>query len=359
MITTFPLGAVIVGCGHIAQPYAKAIKTYNDVALLGFQDLEATRAQTFAREFGGRAYGTFDEVLADPRVNLVVNLTIHQAHEEVITRALEAGKHVHTEKPLALTYATARRLAALAEQRGLRLSSAPATYLGEAQQTIARELRRGAIGPVRLVYAEINHGRIETWHANPVPFYEVGVLWDVGIYPLTLLTAFLGPVQRVTAQQRLLLPARRTKAGQPFNLTKPEFVNAVLDFAGGVVGRLTCNFYTNGSKQGAGIEFHGDGGSLILGSVFKFNAPVERCAYGEPLQPLPLVRPGYEGVEFARGVKDMAAALREGRPHRVAAAHAAHVIEVMELIDASARAGGESRTPTSRFSAPEPMEWAG
>jgi len=358
MNLTFPLGTVVVGCGNISRPYATALKTYGDIALLGFQDLDLTRAQAMAREFGGRAYASLDEVLADPAVALVVNLTIHHAHEDVVTACLKAGKHVHTEKPLALSHAAARRIVNLADRRRLRLSSAPATYLGEAQQTLARDLRHGAIGRVRLVYAEMNHGRIETWHPNPAPFYDVGPLWDVGIYPLTLLTAFLGPVRATAAQQRLLLPERRTKDGQAFKPGRPEYVTATLDFVGGEVGRLTCNFYTNGSKQGATVEFHGDGGSLHLGNVFRFDARVERCAYGAPLQDVPLARPGYNGVEFARGVQDLAAALKEDRPHRASAAHAAHVIEIMDAIDASIRNRGLRVAVRSRFPAPAPMDWA-
>jgi len=358
MSIRFPLGTVVVGCGNISHAYAGALKTYGDIALLGFQDLDPSRARAMAAEFGGQTYATLDAVLADPAVALVVNLTIHHAHEEVITRCLTAGKHVHSEKPLALSYAAAKRLVALANRRRLRLSSAPATYLGEAQQTLARELRRGSIGRVRLVYAEMNHGRIETWHPNPAPFYDVGPLWDVGIYPLTLLTAFLGPARAVAAQQRLLLPERRTKDGKAFRPGRPEYVTATLDFAGGAVGRLTCNFYTNGSKQGATVEFHGDGGSLCLGNVFLFNTTVERCAYGSPLQPVPLIRPGYEGVEFARGVRDLAAAIKENRPHRASAAHAAHVIEIMDAIDASSKARGARVALRSKFTPPAPMDWA-
>ncbi len=358
MSTAFPLGTAIVGCGNIARAYAGDLKTYGDIALRGFQDLEPARAEALAREFGGRAYASLDEVLADPSVGLVVNLTIHQAHEKVTNRSLAAGKHVHTEKPLALTYVAAQRLVELARRKRMRLSCAPTTYLGESQQTAARELRRGAIGRVRLIYAEMNHGRIETWHPNPVPFYDVGVLWDVGIYPLTLLTAFLGPVRGVAAQQRSLLTDRKDKTGQPFTVSRPEFITAVLDFVSGEVARLTCNFYTNGSKQGSSIEFHGDGGTLVLGNVFMFNSAVERCGYGEPLAAVPPVRPGVTGVEFARGVQDLAAALRERRPHRAGAAHAAHVIEIMEAIDSSARSAGIGVPVESRFEPPAPMEWA-
>ncbi len=349
------LSTVIVGCGNIAKNYAKDLQTYPEITLLGFSDLDPARAVAFAAEFGGRAYASLDEVLADPAVQLVVNLTIHHAHEEVITKCLAAGKHVHTEKPLALSAEAARRLAADADARGLRLSSAPNTWLGDAQQSASRVLRSGSLGRVRLVYAEINHGRIETWHPNPAPFYDVGVLWDVGIYPLTLLTAFLGPVRSVSATQRLLLPERVTKDGAPFTITRPELVLATLDFADGTVARLTCNFYTNTSKQNYTVEFHGDAGSLVVDSPFMFNAAVETAAYGQPLAAVPLEKPALDGVEFSIGVRDLARAIAEGRPHRGSAAQAAHVIEIMEVIDTSARADGAKQPVVSEFPIPAPL----
>ena len=166
----------IVGCGNIADAYVEQIQTYDHVDLVGFADLLADRAEAFAQEHGGIAYADLAALLADPAVDVVVNLTIHHAHVEVITDCLEAGKHVYTEKPFAMRYADATRLLALAEDKGLRLSSAPITYMGEAQQTAWKTLRSGRLGPVRLAYAELNHGRIETWHPNPVPFYDVGIV---------------------------------------------------------------------------------------------------------------------------------------------------------------------------------------
>ncbi|TVR50281.1 MAG: gfo/Idh/MocA family oxidoreductase [Puniceicoccaceae bacterium] len=348
-----PLATVIVGCGNIAKTYAASIKGYPEVELLGFSDLDASRASAFAKEFGGRAYASLEEVLADSAVELVVNLTIHHAHEEVIEQCLRAGKHVHTEKPLALSYAAARRLVALAEEQGCRFSSAPITWMGEAQQAAAAVLMSGELGQVRQVYAEINHGRIESWHPNPVPFYDVGVLWDVGIYPLTLLTALLGPVRGVTAMSRVVMPERTAKDGSPFTLARPDFYVALLDFGGGAGARLSCNFYNNLSRQGSAVEFHGDAGSLILGSSFKFNATVDKIVPGKSPERVPLPETAYDGVEYARGVQDLAQAIAAGRPHRATAAHAAHVIEVLEAIDRSAETAGEGLRIESDFPLPD------
>lgn len=347
----------IVGCGNIAKAYVEQIQAYENVELIGFADLMAERAQAFATEHGGTAYTDLTALLADADVNVVVNLTIHHAHVEVITQCLEAGKHVYTEKPLAMTYAEAARLESLAAEKGLRLSSAPITYMGEAQQTAWRELRKGTPGAVRLAYAEINHGRIEKWHPNPVPFYDVGIVWDVAIYPITVLTAFLGPVERVTAFGQVVYPDRKTLDGDDFQITTPDTVIAALEFASGTLARLTSNFYTRTSKQGSSMEFHGDIGTLYLGSCFDFQAEVSYAPYGEEFAPIDLVKEPYEGVEFGRGLKEFADALCEGRPHRASAAHAAHVVEVIEAIHRSMDEDGAIDL-ASTFSAPEPMDWA-
>lgn len=350
------LRTVIVGCGNVAKRYAEQIKSYPEVELLGFSDMLPDRAEQFAQEYGGRAYATLEAVLADETVDLVVNLTIHHAHVEVITRCLEAGKHVHTEKPLALKYEDARKLVELAETKQVRFSSAPITYLGEAHQTAMKTIRDGKLGPIRLIYAEVNHGRIEAWHPNPEPFYAVGPLWDVGIYPVTAVTAALGRAESVRAWAHALYPDRVTKEGRPFTITTPDCYIAEIKLACGAICRLTANFYAK-SRQAGGIEYTGDAGSLYVGNFQSFQAAVEYAEWGGKYEPVEHLKPPYEGIEFGRGVQDLAQALQEDRPHRASAAHAAHVIEILCGIGSAAEEGKEV-TIHSDFPAPEPMDWA-
>ena len=347
---------VVVGCGNIANTYAEQISKYNQIELAGFCDLQPGRAVEFARKHGGKAYRSLDEALEDASIALVINLTIHHAHFEVISRCLEAGKHVHTEKPLATSGAEARQLVALAERKGLRLSSAPSVFLSEPIQTLARELRAGRAGTLRLLYAEQNQGRIETWHPNPEPFYKVGPLWDIAVYPLGIWAVTCGPMRKVTAVGKSLLRERQTKDGRPFTIGASDFYTALIEFENGVLGRLTSNFYVRPSKQAGSMEFHGDDGSLFLENL-NFDTPVEFAPFGGAFAPLPLVRNGSSGVEFARGVEDLADAILNNRPHRCDARVAQHVVEVIEAIHLSAETG-KSATITSTFDIPEPMPWA-
>ena len=151
----------------------------------------------------------------------------------------------------------------------------------------------GRLGQVRVAYAEVNHGRIETWHPNPVPFYAVGPLWDVGVYPLTLLTTMLGPARSVTAAGRVVMPDRVTKDGTPYRVTTPDFVIAAIEHAGGAISRLTASFYVShrSSRQKSGLEFHGDIGSLALESWAAFDSPVLAANFGEELKPVELIAP--------------------------------------------------------------------
>ncbi|WP_336206243.1 Gfo/Idh/MocA family protein [Nonomuraea sp. LPB2021202275-12-8] len=357
-MTSETTGVAVVGCGNIAQAYARQLAGYPEIDLLGVQDVDGARAEALAATHGVRAYGSLEELLADPGVDIAVNLTAHRAHYEVIRRCLEAGKHVHSEKPLALTHAEAAELVELADKRGLRLGGAPATFLGEAQQTALKLLRDDAIGKVRLVYGEVNWGRIEVWHPDPVGFYEVGPLFDVGVYPLTMATAALGPARRATAFASVVQPHRERLDGRPFTITTPDYVVASVEFDGGVLLRLTCDFYVDGhNTHQHGLEFHGDGGSLLLHSWHDFDSDLEIGAFREPLRPVPPVREAYRGVEWGRPVRDLAAAIREERPHRATGEQAAHVVEILCAVRQSYETGRPVDLVSS-FVPAAAMEWA-
>jgi predicted dehydrogenase len=355
-----PLGVAIFGAGHVAGRYVSQLRRYRGIELTGVASRTAARAEALAAREGLRAFASLDALLADPAVDIVVNLALPVAHAEITTRCLLAGKHVYSEKPLTMNHAEACRLVALANRRGLRLGSAPATFLGEAHQTAAKLIRSGRIGRVRVVYAEVNHGRIERYHPAPAPFFAVGPLWDVAVYPLTALTALFGPVRRVCGFGRVVLPGRVAKGGRKFRVKTPDFTLALLEFKAGPVVRLTANFYVDRdrSKGGGSLEYHGDAGRIWTGDFQNFDAPVE-CAVGaEKYRRVPPLRRPYRGVEFARGVEDLADAIRENRPHRATGEHAAHIVEVVAAIQRSIKAKGRSITVKSDFSPPAPMLWA-
>ena len=346
----------IVGAGVIAQRYAERIGEVDGLELVGATDPAPGCAAALLDRFGGREYPDLDALLADPDVDCVVNLTPPRVHASVTRAALEAGKHVHTEKPVALRHEEARERAELAAARGRRLSCAPSTWPGEAIQTAWKLVREGTLGTVRAVYAEANWGRIESWHPAPQSLYEAGPLVDVGIYPLTALTAMFGPVRRVHAFATYLQRERVTKTGEPFTLTTPDFTVAELELADGPLVRLTATFWVGPGKQ-RGLELHGEERSLYVPTWAEFDSRVQLTRNGEDYENVPLLREPFHGIDFARPLADLDEALRDGRPHRSGAEHAAHVVEVLNAIEAAARDGGAVEVG-SGFPRPEPADWA-
>lgn len=329
-----PLRVAIVGCGNISGAYGETISAYSSVRITGATDVDPTLADAFVERFGGVAYRNLRDVLADPETDAIVNLTFPAVHADVTRAALEAGKHVHSEKPLALDYSTARTLVDLAAERGLRLSCSPITFMGEAQETMWRLAEEGAVGRVRVAYAEVNWSRIESWHPRPEPFYLIGPFADVGVYPLTILTAMFGPARRVTAYGTVLYPDRLKTNGEPFSPGAPDFGVALVELANGTVIRLTANFYVGHHGKQRGIELHGDTGSIYLSSWQEFDAAVELAPWGGSYEPVPVAN-AYRGTDWGRGLDDLSQAIAAGRPHRATGDHAAHIVEVLDAIATS------------------------
>ncbi|MGH2820821.1 MAG: Gfo/Idh/MocA family protein [Actinomycetota bacterium] len=352
------LGVGLVGCGSQGPRYARDLGLYDHLDLLGVADLDLARAEHLAARHGVKAYRSLEDMLQDDAIDIVVDVTSPHTHKEIVSRCLEADKHVFNEKPLALTYQDARDLVELAEEHHRLLGSAPATYLGEAQQTAMKSIRDGRLGRVRVVYCEANWGRIESWHPSPIPFYTVGPLFDVGLYPLTIVTAVLGPAARVSAFGKVVMPERATNRGVRFEVETPDFVVASIELAGGAVVRLSANFYVGQHSKQKGLEFHGDEASLYLESFHVFDCGVEYSRFDDAYRPLDLVADPFEGTDWARGVADMGNAILEDRPHQAAGDHAAHVIEILCAISQSARAA-EAVDVTSSFVPPAPLPWSG
>jgi predicted dehydrogenase len=206
----------IVGTGNIAGGYAADARTRPEIRLVAATDLDLARATAFAHSHECRVHASLDDLLADPAVDIVVNLTVHHARRGDAPRA-PGGRHVYSEAPRAPTGRCARA-GGPGGGAGLRLGCSPSTFLGEAQQTAAAWIHAGRLGTVRAIYADVSWGRIERWHPAPEPFFDVGVLVDVAVYPLTLATTMVGPARTVRAWGWDLVPDRATRAGVPFRI---------------------------------------------------------------------------------------------------------------------------------------------
>ena len=356
------LKVAIIGCGGISRQYGEHIQQYpDDLEIAGAFDLDYARAEAFVQEFGGKAYAKYEDVLADPAVDAIVNLTVHRAHYPLNKQALLAGKHVYSEKPMALTLEEANDLAATAEKVGRRIGAAPSTFLGEGIQTAARVLEdervKSLTGPIRVVYAEVNWGRIERAIPAPANYYTVGPLLDVGVYAITALTFLLGPVRSVWGYSTILKKERQGKDGAPFQVTAPDFTTGIMEFECGVKARLTTSYYVpQNLLHLRGFEFHGDDGSVVVTDYHDFNGVCRVLPYGKPTLEIPPLRPAPR-MDRALGLVELKKAIEQNRPHRCAPDHVAHVIEIMTALQTSA---DECRHVEikSTFQRPPLMDWA-
>lgn len=355
-MTTGPVGVALVGAGVISTEYLRALTSFPDIRVLGIADLDTRRAEEAAREYGVPVAGDVGTVLAVPEVELVVNLTIPAAHTAVARAALEAGKHVYGEKPLALDPGDGAKLLGEAADRGLRVGSAPDTFLGAGIQSAIRAVGAGVIGtPIAAATAMLNPGP-ESWHHSPEFLFQrgAGPLFDIGPYYLTALVALLGPVGRVAAAARTGRAERvigsGPKAGKRFPVEVPTHVAALIEFREGASASSTFSF--DSAVRRTVVEITGTGGTLWVPDPNTFGGPLRvRGAGDEEWRELPV-----DGTAAGRGigVLDMARSLREGRPHRASGAMAQHVLDAMAAIAESAESG-EFRRVASGCPAAEPL----
>ena len=338
------VGVGIVGCGVISEIYMKNLRAAAGVELVACADLDLERARARAAQFGVPKAVGVGELLADPAVELVVNLTIPAAHAEVGLAAVAAGKSVYNEKPLTIALEDGRRLVEAARARGVRVGGAPDTFLGAGLQTCRAVLDGGEIGaPVAATAFVLGHGP-EGWHPDPAFYYQVGggPLLDMGPYYLTALVSLLGPIRRVTGSARASFPERtigsKPKAGQKIPVEVATHAASVLDFEAGPIATMVTSFDVWASEAPK-LELYGAEGSLGLPDPNTFGGPVHlRRAGEEAWREVPVARP-YAANSRGLGAADMAAALRSGRPHRASGELTLHVLEVMHAVEQASREG--------------------
>ena len=332
----------IIGCGFISGIYFKNCGAPDSVEVVACADLDLERARAKAQEHGVRAC-TVDELLADPEIEIVLNLTIPKAHAPVNLAALAAGKHAYTEKPLAVTREDGARTLAAARAAGLRVGAAPDTVLGGGIQTCRKLIDDGVIGqPVAATAFMPSHGH-ETWHPDPEFYYKAGggPLFDMGPYYLSALITLLGPVARVSGSARVTWPTRtitsQPRYGETIVVDTPTHVVSSLEFASGALGTLLTSFDMWAANLPK-IEIYGSEGTLSVPDPNTFGGVVQVWRPDNQWQDVPLTH-GHTENGRGLGVADMAEAIRAGQPHRANGDLAFHVLDIMHATLESAREG--------------------
>jgi predicted dehydrogenase len=345
----------VLGCGHVSRQYFEGLPDHG-LKVVACADLDPAAAERAARRHGvGRAL-TPGDLLADDAVELVVNLTPPSHHFAESRRALEAGKHVYSEKPLALTAEEGRELVELADRSGLALGCAPDTFMGAAIQTARAALDEGRIGEVVAGVAFVSEHGYEHFHPNVRSFYEPGggPLLDLGPYYVTALVNCLGPVRSAVGAHKSHFPERVAEvgehAGERIPVLVPTHATGVLEFASGVLVTLIASWDVWATHLPS-IELYGETGSLSLPNPDLFSGPValRRPGREELEQPPPApgelpweeLPPAFgEGARRGAGAADLVAAVAEGREPRASGRLALHVLSTLEAL---ARAGDSGR----------------
>lgn len=347
----------IIGCGSISNIYMESFTNgkFSIIELIACSDLDEMRMRESAEKFGIRAM-TLDEVLADESIELVINLTTPAAHYPITKRALLAGKHVFSEKMIAVELEEGRELVALANEKGLRLGVAPDTFLGASIQTAKYIVDKGLIG--RPVSCRASVSRNYGIYGEFLPhLYKkgAGIGFDMGGYYLTALAAILGPIKQISAFTEISGKSRKnTRVGalmfeQDYELEVPNVITAAMQYESGVLGTLHMNSDSIIDER-ANLEIYGTDGILIMGDPNLFGATV----YLQKTNSTPVAFPLTHGfAENSRGLgaAEMAWSIRAGRNHRASKEMAQHVFETMHGIMISAEKK-EAYSLESRFEIP-------
>lgn len=349
-----PVKTAVIGCGAISDIYlTNMIGKYSTLEVVACCANHRESAEKKAAQYHIRA-ASVDEILADPEVELIVVLTPAPSHYELVKRSLLAGKHVYTEKPIATELWQAKELLSLADEKGLRLGSAPETFLGSAVQTARKALDEGKLGEVTSFHIVVN--RDLTVLSSMLKFLRQpggGICYDYGVYYLTALCSLLGPVRQVFARvgnhsrvRKNVIPTS-PEFGQDYIYDNEAQVNAILTLHSGVVGTFSLNGDSAFYDQ-AYFTIHGTKGILQLGDANQFGGEIRflpddpRACVWETLSPVSALSDNCRGL----GPADLAWCIRQGGEHQVAKEMACHVLDIIEQIMHSGEAGLPCDTST-------------
>ncbi len=355
-----PAKVGVVGCGKICGIYFQNMcGVFDNLDVVACADIDMSRAEESAAEFDGVEAVSVDDMMQDPAIGIVVNLTVPKAHFEVSMRAVEAGKSVYAEKPMTLTREEGRTLLEAAKARGVLVGNAPDTFLGAGIQTCRQLLDEGVIGdPVGATAFMLCRGH-ERWHPDPEFYYEVGggPVLDMGPYYLTALVSLLGNVKRVTGATRVTFAERtitsEKKKGKIIPVEVPTHVAGIMDFENGAIVSMLMSFdvWAHALPR---IELYGTEGSMSVPDPNTFGGPIQIKRAGDEEWEEVTINRAYGENTRGIGVADMACALQSGRGHRANGDMAYHVLDVMHAVhEASER--GQHIAVESRCERPSPL----
>lgn len=323
----------VIGCGRISGIYFDNMKKFDILDVNACADINPQASKIKAKKFNIPKVCSVEELLGDPDIKIVVNLTIPNAHAEIAILSLESGKSVYNEKSLSITREDGQKILELAKSKNLLVGCAPDTFFGPGHQTCRKIIDDGIIGePVAATAFMLCHGH-ESWHPNPDFYYQPGggPMFDMGPYYLTALVNLIGTVQRVTGSTKITFPERvitsEPKKGNIIKVNTPTHIAGIMDFVNGTIGTIITSFDVFAHEL-PHIEIYGTKGTLSVPDPNCFGGPVRiKLANENEWKEIPLTHKytGNRGI----GVADMAYALNSGRDNRANGELAYHVLDIM------------------------------
>ena len=348
------MGVGIMGCGNISAAYMSLAPLFRGIEVRACADIVPAAAQARAKEFGIRAETVEGLVTADD-IDIVVNLTIPAAHFEIAKMAIAGGKHLYSEKPFVLAVKEGKAIARQAEKKGVRVGSAPDTFLGGAHQLARHLIDEGKVGKITSGTCFVMSHGMEHWHPNPDFFFQPGAgpVLDIGPYYITNLIQLIGPVKRVMAVSSTPSPTRTITStpryGQKIKVETPTTIQSLLEFENGasIMFGASWDVWEHGHSP---MELYGEDGTLHVPDPNFFGGEVAMTQGAKPVKRLPAWKHpfsvpnqkhdrGMLANYRAAGLADMALAIREGRPHRCSLEMALHAVDVMTSILKSGETG--------------------
>lgn len=327
----------IIGCGNICDEYLEGSKFFHQYEITACADILKERSDKMAEKYGIKAM-TVDEILADPDIEIIINITVPKVHGLVDRQILEAGKHVFSEKPLGVDLEEGKSVLALAKEKGLKIGCAPDTFLAAGIQTSLKILRDGWIGDIVAVNANFIGGSPMGWHPNPDSFFQKGSgpMLDMGPYYVTALVALFGPIRKVTGvsfsytkKKTVTFPIERI--GEFVDVEVPLHNNAIYEFESGLKCNFTCSFDVIGGTKSRPFEVYGTKGTLFVPDPNHYASPVILRMAGQEERIMPFSH-GFTEDTRGLGVADLAASIQNNREPRSSGELACHVLDALTAV---------------------------
>ena len=360
----------IIGCGAIAKNYLKySREAYGDYfTITTATDILPEKAKAFAEEYGVEKFGTPELAYNDPEIDIVINLTVPMAHEEVTVRALESGKHVYTEKPLACTREGMKRIIETSKRCGKRVGCAPDSFMSAPAQTAKKAIEEDWIGEPIAINAICAMRGNEYWRPDADFFYKEGAgpMMDMAPYYLNMFINLVGSVESVSVMSKMTWPERTIKVaprrGEKIEVEVPTFVSSALRFRNGVIATFVNSFDIWGTKQPY-IEVYGEKGTMVIPDPNKYKGDVlVRRFKDSEWRELP------QFIEYANygrgiGIVDMIRSIEADIPHKTGLDMAYHATDVIFAMDEAGKAHKEisidssAEKPEGLWKTPEEILW--